>query len=321
MNRANLILIIALGLAGCKNQAPAVDPFFGRTTVPPPPTGSVSAQTADPYYRSMQPVQGGPLQANAPYNPGGMSPNPTNAPLYSGSNPSGSPNTAVAGPQPAWPNTANPSGAQPGNYSPQYAPGQQYTPAQPASRQSAPGGFAAPGASQYLFPPSNQPAPSSGNTSSPPKNNLNYNYTYPGNAGAAGAQTALSPNRVATPYFAGGAPNRTTLSEPSGNPGMSANSAGVAGVKNQQNYIQPNYNQPGYNQPIYNQNINSYQNNPNPRGNNYLLPASRQSTSPASSQAPGNSSRPVWRESTSSDDRVVDDNVQPASGAEVEDDR
>ncbi len=64
MKRAILIILIALGLAGCKSQTPTVDPFFGRTTVPPPPTGSIAGRAADPYYQAAPPVQPGSLQAN-----------------------------------------------------------------------------------------------------------------------------------------------------------------------------------------------------------------------------------------------------------------
>ena len=51
MKRAFLVILLA-GLAGCASQTPKVDPFFGRTTVPPPPTGSIAGRSADPYYQS-----------------------------------------------------------------------------------------------------------------------------------------------------------------------------------------------------------------------------------------------------------------------------
>jgi len=46
-------LIIAISvLCGCRNQSPpGNDPFFGRTAVPPPPTGSATGRLPDPCYR------------------------------------------------------------------------------------------------------------------------------------------------------------------------------------------------------------------------------------------------------------------------------
>ena len=49
-------------MAGCQSQAPVCDPFFGRTTIPPPPTGSVTGRPADPCY---QPPALAPSQAPA----------------------------------------------------------------------------------------------------------------------------------------------------------------------------------------------------------------------------------------------------------------
>jgi hypothetical protein len=317
MNRAILILFIALVLAGCKSQTPSVDPFFGRTTVPPPPTGSVSGQAADPYYQSAQPVQPGSLQANAPYNQGRISTSPTNAPLYSGSNWTNSSNPANSASGPNWTNQINTprysspassaltgpsaagaagtagtstypmqpvsqtnptSGTPTGGYSP------QTTPAQPASMPSTLPGTTWPGTNQYT----------------PPSGSLNNNY--PRGAGVPNSQTSTpSPNRVATPFFAGGVPNRTTIPVTDGGTGALNNTAGTANVNNP---------------PNYNPTINSYQNGSNPQGNNFL-PASRQSTVPVQTQPQNKSTQPAWRESTSSDARVIDDNVEPVSNTEA----
>ena len=46
-----LLILVATSLAGCKSQTTVTDPFFGRTTIPPPPTGSVSGRPADPCYQ------------------------------------------------------------------------------------------------------------------------------------------------------------------------------------------------------------------------------------------------------------------------------
>jgi hypothetical protein len=47
-------LFVAVGvLCGCRGQSPpGSDPFFGRTAVPPPPTGSAAGRLPDPYYRA-----------------------------------------------------------------------------------------------------------------------------------------------------------------------------------------------------------------------------------------------------------------------------
>ena len=51
MKRLLALLIALFVLCGCKAQGPpGTDPFFGRTTVPPPGTGSISGGPTDPYY-------------------------------------------------------------------------------------------------------------------------------------------------------------------------------------------------------------------------------------------------------------------------------
>jgi len=52
MNRFLTPILFVLLLAGCKSQAPMADPFFGRQTIPPPPTGSINGLCADPYYQT-----------------------------------------------------------------------------------------------------------------------------------------------------------------------------------------------------------------------------------------------------------------------------
>ncbi len=53
MKQSLMLMTVILSICGCQMQAqrPAVDPFVGRTRVPPPGTGSVSDRSADPYYR------------------------------------------------------------------------------------------------------------------------------------------------------------------------------------------------------------------------------------------------------------------------------
>ena len=66
MSRLLLILaVVTPTVLGCRSQTPGQDPFFGRTTVPPPPTGAASARVVDPYYAA--PRLG---QTGAPVPPG-----------------------------------------------------------------------------------------------------------------------------------------------------------------------------------------------------------------------------------------------------------
>jgi len=51
------LILMGVLLSGCRSQAPAVDPFFGRTTIPPPPTGAAVGGLTDPYYQTPPVVQ------------------------------------------------------------------------------------------------------------------------------------------------------------------------------------------------------------------------------------------------------------------------
>jgi hypothetical protein len=53
MKQSLMLLVVVFSVCGCqmRGQRPAVDPFMGRTRVPPPGTGCVSDRSADPYYR------------------------------------------------------------------------------------------------------------------------------------------------------------------------------------------------------------------------------------------------------------------------------
>lgn len=52
MSRLWTLVFGVVFLAGCHNSAPMQNPFFGPTTVPPPPTGNTAAPMASPYYQS-----------------------------------------------------------------------------------------------------------------------------------------------------------------------------------------------------------------------------------------------------------------------------
>ena len=363
MKRAFLIILIALGLAGCKSQSPTVDPFFGRTTVPPPPTGSIAGRAADPYYQAAPPVQPGPLQANTPYNQGRPT---TNAPLYSGgSSWTNQSNPANSAPGSTWTNPLNTANSTPGSTLTNQSNAPRYSGPAP-SALTGPSSAGTPGTSPYPMQPlpQNSPAPGTppagyspqttpaqpasmpstlpgstmpgGNRYTPPGGSFNYQGT--SNPAPNPQPASPSPNRVATPFFAGGPPNRTTVPVTDSSPRPLDNTAMIAGVNNP---------------PIYNPNVNSYQNASNPQaastttgiargansspigqsptvptlqpptgnqsypqGNNYFLPASRQSTTPTPAQPQNNSTQPTWRESTSSDSRIIDDNIELASNTE-----
>ncbi len=62
MPRGLSLIMAIMAAAGCVCQAqPGVDPFMGRVTVAPPPTGSIPPRPCDPYYQP-QPLQPQPLQ-------------------------------------------------------------------------------------------------------------------------------------------------------------------------------------------------------------------------------------------------------------------
>jgi hypothetical protein len=235
MRWAILILLIAFGFAGCKSQTPTVDPFFGRTTVPPPPTGSIAGR-ADPYYQQNNGATGfrspSPSSSIAP-----VWTNPNTAPQYANNTPQ-YPNQGST----AFPGAA--STTAPGISSntlqtmPQNSPAlsppptgytPQMTPAQPASMPSSTPGSTWP----------------SGNRYTPPGNNFNYQGTSTGIPNAR--PVSNSPNRITPPYFAGGVPSRTSIpatnssSQPVYSPG------GSNGANPGANYIYPasrQYNQP-----------------------------------------------------------------------------
>lgn len=49
MTRPLILILAGLSVMGCKSQSPTADPFFGRTTIPPPPTGAATGQPCNPY--------------------------------------------------------------------------------------------------------------------------------------------------------------------------------------------------------------------------------------------------------------------------------
>jgi hypothetical protein len=64
MCRLVVLAVVVLATCACRSQSPpGHDPFFGRTTVPPPPTGSAAVRAIDPYYRgASSPAAGATLR-------------------------------------------------------------------------------------------------------------------------------------------------------------------------------------------------------------------------------------------------------------------
>ncbi|MEN6407315.1 MAG: hypothetical protein ABFC77_12695 [Thermoguttaceae bacterium] len=143
--------LIALTMAGCKDAVPVADPFVGRTTIPPPPTGAAAGRTPDLNYQPppLSPPSMPASSATVP--PTIQMPNAAMAP------------SPVVGPTPASPypsNSPTPSGTNttPGATPNYYAPRPSST--QPRSAPSIPapstGTATSPGgASPYLPPSSN----------------------------------------------------------------------------------------------------------------------------------------------------------------------
>ena len=77
-----LLLVVTIGLCGCqRDRRQTQDPFFGRTTVPPPVTGTLSGQTGDPGYQGIPgPITNQPITPDGPAwraQPGNLQPGPS----------------------------------------------------------------------------------------------------------------------------------------------------------------------------------------------------------------------------------------------------
>ena len=89
MKRLLAVVLAAFTLLGCRSSGEATDPFFGRTTIEPPRTGSVPGQS-EPYY---QPPNVAGSQPGAPLRP-------IPAPQSSLAAPAGAVNLATPAPNP-----------------------------------------------------------------------------------------------------------------------------------------------------------------------------------------------------------------------------
>ena len=94
-------------MAGCQCQPPTCDPFFGRTTIPPPPTGAVTGRPADPCY---QPPPLAPPTVSTPSSPCNCAPQVQMATPPCSSCAGGA---SAPAPQPAYPSGLTPSYAAP----------------------------------------------------------------------------------------------------------------------------------------------------------------------------------------------------------------
>lgn len=144
------LILVGVMVAGCKSQAPTTDPFFGRTTIPPPSTGSSTGQP------SSQAYQPPPLLPPSTQTPTGVAPPQVQLPAQ--------PTASSANTQPSLP--AQPLAAQPSAPATRTAPAATSRYLAPRPSSTAPASATAPPTSS-IAPPSTSPAiPSS--TIAPP---------------------------------------------------------------------------------------------------------------------------------------------------------
>jgi hypothetical protein len=153
MKRLFSLILVGCVVAGCKSQTPMADPFFGRTTIPPPATGSVTGRPGDPCYQP-PPLTQPPAQA-----PSGVFPPQVQLPSQPSSQSApGLPSASAAtSSQPAQPSGIAPSVSAPRPSS--TSPGGGFLAPRPSSTSPSPG-------SPYV-PPSSSPY-------TPPGNSFNY---------------------------------------------------------------------------------------------------------------------------------------------------
>jgi hypothetical protein len=213
MNRSCLLIAVGLLLlAGCAghNESPKCDPFFGRTTIPPPSTGAAGCRSADPYYPPLPGVQ--PSAQPQPGCPPGSAVSPAN-PSTNWAPRAGSPNTNT-------PSGSTPYGSGPGALGPRppsTAPPSTVTP--PGSRYGAPpSGAPANTGPTSTAPPYSPPTPSPAPSSSAPANpsasaspgSRYYNSPSAGTVGYRGVSLQGARSSVAQPTSpTGGNPSGT----------------------------------------------------------------------------------------------------------------
>ena len=151
------ITVVLLSLAGCvsQSQVPKCDPFFGRTTIPPPPTGSAAGRCADPYYQTLPGAQT-PPPPQSPGCPPASSAAPASPPGAASTWAVPRGGAANASPPPSNPSSSAIAPSQLAPRPPLTAPPPSRTAAPPAPYGNPP-----PAALGNPLPPSSPPAPSS----------------------------------------------------------------------------------------------------------------------------------------------------------------
>lgn len=113
-----MMLLVALG--GCRNRPTQLDPFLGKTAVPPPPTGSVGAAPGGLAYPSPPPSSQNPTTVVPNVTtPGSVGTPPTTGSVYGGASPF-TPNAGAKTPPPppvSTPQILSNNGAAPGGAS------------------------------------------------------------------------------------------------------------------------------------------------------------------------------------------------------------
>ena len=211
------LILVGLLVVGCKSQVPTIDPFAGRTTIPPPPTGSVSAGPNAPYYQP-PPLLPTPLQT-----PSASTPPVVQLPAQpsaQSATPSGTRSTV------GQPSSAATTTPRPGSTS-------TFTPNFLAPRPSSTG------TSGTSTPGSTSPAPSSTSPYTPPGGSFDYRGT-----STRGSMPLIptQPNSRATTSFTSVSATRPTTIDDSRMPGPvndTADSQDISGRKPIIRTIQP----------------------------------------------------------------------------------
>jgi hypothetical protein len=230
-------LLMAIVLSGCKSQSPLADPF-GRTRLPPPPTGSVSGSPMNSYNSGSSAITG-PATVNTgtagfrsgfSTRPGYTNPPTTVAPLWSPPATPGAAASGLASPsgQPSTTNytgnsnsgaTASAPGVQSGmSASPVSTPNTPNAPNTPVVNPP-PGNWtpprdssgtlpvpplgAGPGNSSGILPPSNLAPAVNPNLNGPPNSvstaNINYSTPWGGNSPSGGISSGTAPGYPSAP--------------------------------------------------------------------------------------------------------------------------
>jgi hypothetical protein len=201
MKWVQALVLVLIGLVGCKSQSPLADPF-GRTTIPPPGTGGMFRQPATGL---TPPIISAPaVGATGPTTPsaGNFACPPTGS--------------APGGTAPAWVPPSSTGAAPPGLIPP---PSQVSTISPPVNNPSG----------VIFSPPAIQPGASTPPVGTPgvvptspsPISTPNYNSPIPGGAGyptgatgggvVGGYYPPSGIKRSPRPFFSGGVPDRRTL--------------------------------------------------------------------------------------------------------------